>query len=133
MAEDGLWTLLRLDPDALPTGDLQLLPGGVYQRLSHRDLQPYRATAALSAPGPDSLRVYTVTYPDLDRTLRIRFQAGFPHAIEGWEEERPDGFGGDARVLTTRATRRERIMLDYWAHNGRDDVGLRAELGLDAD
>jgi hypothetical protein len=133
MVEDGLWTLLRLDPGALPTGELQLLPGGVYQRLSHRDLQPYRATATLSAPGDDGLRVYTITYPDLERTLRIAFQAAFPYAIEGWEEERPDGFGDAAHVLTTRATRRERIMLDYWAHNGRADTGLRADLGLDPD
>src|SRR5690606_1377429 len=133
MAEDVLWTLIRLDPEALPTGDVELLPGGIYQRLSHRDLRPYAAVAALSAPGDDGLRTYTVTYPDLDRTLRIRFQAAFPHAIEGWEEERPDGFGENARRLTTRAARKERIMLDYWAHNGRDDVVLRARLGLEAD
>ena len=89
------------------------------------------ATAALSAPGADSLRVYTVTYPDLDRTLRIAFQANFPHAIEGWEEERPDGFGEDAPRLTTRATRKERMMLDYWTRNGRGDEAYRARLGLD--
>lgn len=133
MPEDGLWTLLRLDPDALPTGDLRLLPSGIYQRLSHRALRPYGATATLSAPGTDSLRVYTITYPELDRTLRIRFQAAFPYAIEGWEEERPDGFGENPPRLTTRATRRERIMLDYWAHNRLGDEAYRARLGLDAD
>lgn len=133
MPEDGLWTLLRLDPEALPTGAVQLLPSGIYGRLSHRPLAPESATASLSAPGADGLRVYTVTYPALDRTLRIRFQASFPYAVEGWEEERPDGFGDAARVLSTRATRKERLMLDYWAHNGLDDESYRTRLGLDPD
>ncbi len=131
MPEDGLWTLLRLNPDALPTGGVRLLPGTIYQRLSHRPLQAVPASASLSAPDADSLRTYTVTYPDLRRTLSIRFQAAFPHAVEGWEETRPDGFGDDAPMLTTRATRRERRMLAYWQLNGTEDAHYRTELGLD--
>lgn len=126
--EDGLWTLLRLNPDALPTGELRLVPSAVYQRLSHRPLEPYAATARLSAA--ESLRTYTLHYPALDRTLSIRFRAAFPHEVEGWEETYPDGFGADAPRLTTRATRREREMLAYWQLNGPDDTSYREVLGL---
>ena len=130
MPEDGLWTLLRLDPERLPTGDVRLLPSGIYQRLSHRPLEPYSATATLSAPGDDGVRVYTLTYPDLGRTLRIVFQADFPHLIQGWEEERASGFGAGAERLTTRAVFKERLMLDYWTRNKRGDEVFRTELGL---
>ena len=132
MPEDGLWTLLRLDPDALPTGSLRLLPGTVYQRLSHRPLEAYDATATLTEASANGLRAYTLTYPALDRTLTIHFEAAFPHAIESWEETRPDGFGENPPTLTTRATRIERRMLPYWQLNGTDDIHYRTELGLDA-
>jgi hypothetical protein len=89
--------------------------------------------AALSPPGPDGLRTYTVSYPTLDRTLSIRFQADFPYAIEGWEEVRPDGSGPNPPRLTTRATRKGRLRLDYWNHNHLGDEPYRAHLGLGAE
>src|SRR5690606_15855507 len=110
---------------------VRLVPGTTYQRLSHRDLEPYRATASL-ADDPDTpgLRRYTLTYPDLDRTLTIQFAADFPHTVEGWTETRRSGFGEDARTLTTTATKREREMLAYWSHNRPADRPLRGALGL---
>jgi hypothetical protein len=130
LLEDGLWTTLRLNPDALPTGDVRLVPGTVYQRLSHLDLEPHAATATLAAdPETPGLGRYTLTYPDLDRTLTIRFSADFPHTIEGWTETRRSGPG--AEILTTTATRRARDLMAYWSLNGRADVGLREALGLD--
>ena len=126
MLEDGLWTLLRLNPDALPTGEVNLVPGTIYQRLSHRDLAPERATATLEAD-ESGLRTYTLTYPDLDRTLAITFSADFPHTVERWTETR----GSGPEALTTTATRREREMMAYWGLNSRADVERRAALGLD--
>jgi hypothetical protein len=132
LLEDGLWTTLRLNPDALPTGELRLVPGTIYQRLSHLDLEPHAATATLSDdPEAPGLQLYTLTYPDLDRTLTIRFTADFPHTIEGWTETRRSGFGPDAQVLTTTATRRARDLMAYWSLNSRADVPLREALGLD--
>jgi hypothetical protein len=127
--EDGLWTVLRLNPDALPTGALTLVPGTIYQRLSHLDLEPHAATATLTDAGA-GLRTYTLTYPDLDRTLAITFTAAFPHTIEGWTETARSGFGANARTLTTTATRRGREMMAYWSLNGRADVPRREALGL---
>jgi hypothetical protein len=132
LLEDGLWTTLRLNPDALPTGQVRLVPGTIYQRLSHLDLEPQTATASLADdPEDPGLRLYTLVYPDLDRTLTIRFTADFPHTVEGWTEVRRSGFGPDAETLTTTATRRERDMLAYWSRNKRADVPLREALGLD--
>ena len=129
MPEDGLWALIRINPDALPTGDLQLIPSAVYQRMSHLDLQPYSATASLT--GDDGRRNYRIHYPDLDRTLTIFFAADFPHQISGWEETRMSGFGEGRQMLTTRATIKEREMLPYWQLNSTADVHYREQLGLE--
>ncbi len=130
--EDGLWTLLRLNPDALPTGEITLVPGTIYQRLSHLDLEPKQATATLTDAAAPGLRTYTLTYPDLDRTLTITFTADFPHTVEGWTETYRSGFGDAARTLTTTATRKKCEMLAYWSRNKRADTPLRETLGLDS-
>lgn len=130
--EDELWNLIRLAPDALPTGAVRLIPGTLFQRLRHSALTVQEAHAELRpAEGEAGLRAYTLTYPALDRTLTIRFNAAFPHEIESWEETYRSGFGPDAKPLTTRARRNKRIMLDYWNHNHLADAALRAELGLE--
>lgn len=127
--EDDLWTTIRLNPDDLPTGRFPLIPGTLHQRLAHLPFQTYEAEATLE-DGDDGTRVYTVRYPDQGRELAITFQAAFPHEIEGWTETFRSGFGPDAEVLTTRATRKQRMMLDYWNYNDRAATDLRAELGL---
>ncbi len=130
LLEDDLWTQLRLNPDALTTGDLTLVPGTIYQRLSHLHLEPKQATATLT-DGDDGTRTYTLTYPDLDRTLAITFAADFPHTVEGWTEARRSGFGANSQTLTTTATRKAREMMPYWSLNRRADTPLRESLRLD--
>ena len=130
--EDGLWNLIRLDPEALPRGELELLIGTQFQRLSHQTWTPRIAEATLEVdPENSGLRIYTLSYPSLGRTLAIRFQAEFPHTIEGWEEVYRSGWGSGAQVLTTRATKKERRMLDYWSRHDLADAPLRRELGLE--
>lgn len=129
MLEDGLWALIRVNPEALPVGDIQLVPSAIFQRMSHLDLQPYAATASLS--GDDGRRTYRIEYPELDRTLNIYFAAEFPHEISGWEETRMSGFGEGRRLLTTRATMKGREMLPYWDLNSTEDAHYREQLGLD--
>jgi hypothetical protein len=129
--EDELWTTLRLDPAALPTGTLQLVPGSIYLRLRHVPIAAYEATAKLSPGGEEGIRVYTVTYPKLGRSLEIRFRDAFPFEIEGWQETYRSGFGPGAKELTTRATRMKRMMSPYWTQHDLDDAHLRKELGLD--
>lgn len=122
--EDGLWTLLRIDPAALPTGELRLIPSSMYQRLRHQPWVARQAVARLAAdPKNAEQMVYSLKYPELDRELRISFQKAAPHEIEAWEET----YGG----LTTRAVKKKRILLDYWSRNSVQDATFRKQLGLD--
>ncbi len=125
--EDEAWTRLRLDPDALPTGRFRALPGTIYQRLSHTPFAPHDASATLAPDtADDALRVYTIAYPALRRTLAITFRAAFPHEVERWTETYPDA----GREATTTATPRARRMLAYWTLNSPTDNVWRDSLGL---
>ena len=126
MLEDEVWTAIRLDPDKLPTGTVDMIPGTMYQRLGHIEFDVHKAQATLDEEA-DGLMAYTLSYPKLGRTLSIHFSKDFPHEIDGWEETTSRG----GQELTTKATLNKRIMLDYWAKNSLADLPLRQELGLD--
>ncbi len=130
--EDELWTRIRLAPDALPTGKLTVVPGTMTARLRHIPLAATEATATLSDldSAGTALRRFTLTYPSTSRTLSILFERAFPHAIVGWDETYPDGFGPQPKVLTTTARRTNRVMLDYWARHAVADLAWRDSLGL---
>jgi hypothetical protein len=135
LLEDEIWTRIRLDPAALPTGAIKIIPGGQFVRLKHVALGVAEATANLAetadaALSSDALYRYVVDYADLDRELAIVFEKSFPHRILAWEESCRDGFGVDARVLTTRAVRSNSMLLDYWSKNRVSDSHLRDELGI---
>ncbi len=98
-------------------------------RLRHLGWAAQRARAEIVEG--DELHTYRLEYPEIGRALEIRFRAAFPHEIEGWEETVVSGRGADARTLTTRATQKKRLMIDYWNHNSLGDRGLRDRLGLD--
>lgn len=127
--EDDLWTRLRLDPASLPTGIVEILPSMLYLRLAHRPIIPYAARATSKPAGADGIASYLLEYPEFQRTLTIRYRTAFPYEIESWEETYPDGRGGP--LLTTRALRKERLMLDYWNHNATVDAPLRKRLGIE--
>jgi hypothetical protein len=126
--EDALFNQVRLDPKKLPAGRVRMLPSLRYLRLMHKPIEPVDANAELTADGPTS--IYTVHMPSLHRTLSIRFASAFPHAIEGWTETRPDGWGTNARMLTTEAVRTHQVMEPYWQQNSNTHDGMREQLGL---
>ncbi|WP_299278421.1 septum formation inhibitor Maf [uncultured Psychroserpens sp.] len=123
--ENELWPQLRLDPKSLPVGDLEIIPSLEYVRLKHIELKAYPANAQLENG------VYTITYPDLNRQIAIHFNAQFPFDISGWEETYKDGYGINAKTLTTKATKLKTIKSPYWSKNSNDDEVLRKELGLE--
>ena len=128
LLEDELWTRLRFEPDALPTGKATVVPSLEYLRLKHQPIRAYEATLTLSEPG--GTRTYTLTYPELNRTLEIHFQGTFPYRIEGWSETYPAGFGPGSPVTTSAARRKETLLTPYWRKNANSDVSLRDTLGL---
>lgn len=122
--ENELWTQLRIDPETLPTGDLKIIPSLEYIRLKHIEFKAYEAKAELKNG------TYTITYPELERTLSINFKTQFPYTISGWEETFTDGYGSNAKTLTTRATKLETIKSAYWTKNSNADENLRETLQL---
>ncbi len=139
LLEDELWNRIRLNPAGLPTGAIRLVPGTAYCRMQHLPLRPEAATASLhtalpsaSAAGAAPSQAYTVAYAGpKQHTLNIYFEQAFPHRILGWGETYLDGPGvAQPRLLTTRATRRRSILLDYWRTHNNADAAWRDSLGL---
>ena len=122
--ENELWTQLRIDPQSLPTGDLEVIPSFEYCRLRHKEIKSYQATLELKN------NTYSIAYPELDRTLSISFNPEFPHDIISWEETFKSGFGSNAKVLTTRATKLKTIKSPYWSKNQNKHEVLRDTLQL---
>lgn len=130
--EDELWNRIRLDPETLPVGKVRLIPGTIFQRLKHTAWGVHDAVALREAhPSDAALSIYVVEYTDFKRRLSITFKKAFPHEIESWEEVYTSGFGPNAEELTTTATRKKRILSDYWRRHGTADTHLRRELGLE--
>src|SRR6478736_997100 len=70
-AEDELWTLLRLNPNQLPLGKQNLIPGLLDLRFTHQPFKTYQATtslqktsAALAGFRAEKLQTLEVTYQD---------------------------------------------------------------------
>ncbi|WP_282043272.1 septum formation inhibitor Maf [Winogradskyella flava] len=122
--ENELWTKLRIDPKTLPTGEIDIIPSLEYTRLRHKAIKAYKAIASLDNG------TYTLSYPDLNRTLKIQFNPQFPFEINGWEETSVSGYGSSAQPLKTKATKLESITSPYWSKNSNADEDLRATLKL---
>ncbi len=132
MLEDELWNRIRLNPEGLPTGDVDLIPGTIYQRFRHTAWGVHRAIITME-PHPTDVEshVCRVTYTDLSRTLTITYRKSFPHQIDAWTETQTSGSGENAVELTTTATLDKRIKSDYWRLHGNADAHLRKEFGLE--
>ncbi len=122
LMEDELWNRIRINPAALPQGKVSMLPGLLWQRLSHIKMKAEEAVLTLSKSDTffikdSSIQMYTVHYPAAQRTLQIYFQVTFPNEILGWQETYPDGFGNNKKMLTTKAVHKKTIWSDYWKHN----------------
>jgi len=131
LLEDELFTRIRLNPENLPTGKIQILPHTFYQRLKHTPFTIETAEASLE-PHKDNQewKTYTLRFTESDRLLQVYFTNNFPHKIMGWEESYKDGWGANAKKLVTKATLKKSILSDYWNHNSVSDASLRKELGL---
>lgn len=115
--ENEIWTQLRINPKSLPVGTFKIIPSIEYVRLKHKKLKAYNASAELKNDN------YTISYPELNRTLSINFTKTFPYTIESWEET--------INGLTTKATKLKTIKSSYWSKNSNKDETLRKTLQLD--
>lgn len=123
--ENELWTKLRIDPNGLPTGSIEIVPAIEYLRLKHETIKAYTANASLKNG------FYTISYPDLNRSLKINFNTQFPFDILGWEETTISGHGAATITLTSKATRLKSMKSAYWTKNTNADQELRESLKID--
>ncbi len=136
LLEDEIWIRIRLNPDFLPVGEIELLPGLFFIRLRHLDFKVQKANAELSTINDpdlsaDPIQVYTINYTSINRSLLIKFERDFPFSILAWEETYRSGWGADAKELTTRAKRTHTVVTDYWTKNSVTDSTYRKMLGLE--
>ena len=131
--EDGLWTLIRIHPEKLPTENFRLFPSTTYSRLSHTPFKVHAAEGSLTSLKEKSLEgipliEYKLTYSNQHRRVKIVFEKRFPFRIQRWEDSHKSIMGDN--ILTTKATRTHSTQLDYWnKHNNKDRV-LLEKLGL---
>jgi len=129
LLEDDLWSLIRLNPESLPTGKLDIIPSMEQTLLINSPITSTEATATLSENQSD-IRSYIISYPAMDRTLTIHFEDEFPHKITGWEETRTSGYGSNRKTLTTKAVIKKTVKTPYWQNNTNQDKHWRDTLGL---
>ncbi|SHN31454.1 hypothetical protein SAMN04488057_11931 [Cyclobacterium lianum] len=126
LAEDDLWNLIRINPNQIPTGSVQMWPSLVNQRFTHEEFEAEEAFVRLTNSS-NNRRQLEVTYGSGNRELRIDFEKEFPYPILGWEEIRTLE-NGEKEV--TRARRKAVKVIDYWTRNALEDEFLRDELKL---
>lgn len=126
--EESLFLKIRIAPQDLPQGEFLMIPSAFSRRLRHKPASALQAVSILSKM--DSVWQYIVKFKDDERYFTIDFQAAFPHKILGWSETYKDGFGANAKMLTTTAKLTHTYIDNYWQHNALGDTVLREKLGL---
>lgn len=126
MAEDDLWNLIRINPNQIPTGSVQMLPSLFYQRFTHKEFETQEAFLKVQSISENRNQL-EVNYSSGNRILRIDFEKNFPYQIMGWEEV---DVKEDGKQEVTRAKRKGLKVIDYWKKNKLEDEFLRNELNL---
>lgn len=126
--ENELWNKIRIHPEGLPTGNLNIIPSMEYIRLTHKALKSY--TASVSLTKNNGISSYKINYSELGRTLEINFSSSFPYTIESWSDSFKDGYGPNAKVLTSTGTKLKSITSPYWQKNSNEFLPLRDSLGI---
>ncbi|MGB5981957.1 MAG: septum formation inhibitor Maf [Nonlabens sp.] len=124
MLENQIPLQLRLGPENMPVGEMNVIPSLEYLRLKHKETKPYSATAKLTEIADGFL--YSIKYPELGRTIAFKTEKQFPYKILSWMDRYNDG--GRPQVSTGTLTKT--IKSDYWNKNSNADSVLRDSLNL---
>jgi hypothetical protein len=126
--EDEIWSLIRMNPEKLPLGEMKMLPSFFYLRLTHQNMEFQNVVASREKQQNDT-SCYTLDYKKLNRKLKIYFENKFPYRIVKFEESYPDGFK-NKQMMTTTGTLIKSILSPYWEKKGLIDEHLRKDMGL---
>lgn len=127
--EDDLWSLIRLNPELLPTGSQYVIPSMIFLRFRNKAPKAYKAIISFQKKSNGN-SYYNLKYPELERELTIEFTSVFPYEILGWEETHYSGFGDEKKLQTSKAKRLKTVKTDYWNKNHNKDTHWREKLKL---
>lgn len=130
LPEEGIFIRIRLSPDSLPTGRIQIIPSQIFCRFQKQAASPQPAQASLetvdsSAFSRQPHQLYRLRYSDIDRELTIAFSPEHPHGILGWEEGSASGVPPRTTAILAHTQR-----LSYWSLNRPSDAASRNETGF---
>jgi len=133
LLEDELMNLIRIDPNTIPTGSVDVLPSLMSMRMKHDSNKAQKANIAIvdyksEAFEGKQLKALTLDYKTLDRKVEIVYEASAPHEIVGWMETTPSVF--DKKDRSTVATRQVTVQEPYWKMNQKSDEERRSGIGL---
>ena len=123
LLENQVPSQLRLDPEKMPVGKIEMVPSTEYSRLTHTESNILPAIAQLTRI--DSSYVYTINYQS-GRSVKYITSNQFPYIIQSWEENFPS-HGGSSM---TRATLKNTLRTPYWTQNSAKYEVLRDSLQL---
>ena len=132
LLEDEIWNQIRMDPERLPQGVFEIIPGILTQELVHHELKIEEATGTIFHEGETN--TYELNYSSIPRKLAITYEAKFPYKILGWEEtfQTVEGWGMESKLMTTKATKISDTKLDYWERKYlKDEILRKTDLGLE--
>ena len=72
--ENELWNLVRIHPEALPTGDIKIVPSF----FAEWAIKPCLTDAFAKLMQGDSISIYTLTYPQTETRTFLYFNSKFP-------------------------------------------------------
>jgi hypothetical protein len=121
LLEDELWNRIRLGPELIPAGEVEVVPGTFFARLLHKEIKPHKAVLSLEMK--EAVGRLSLKYADLGREFEIRFDASFPYRILGWTES-------DGGRLLSRGTLLGSTKSPYWQQNALKFEHLRDSLML---
>ncbi|MDT0607338.1 septum formation inhibitor Maf [Croceitalea rosinachiae] len=126
--ENEIWTKIRINPENLPIGEIQIVPSLEFFRVKHQEIQALNAIASLETSNGTS--TYTVDYGDGIRKVSINFTSAFPYTIESWSEEFKSGYGSNSKLMTSKGIKLKSLKTPYWRQNSNKDSFLRDSLGI---
>lgn len=122
--EDEIWNRIRLDHESLPVGDVRVIPGLFHTRLNHTEIDIRKAVAERTET--DTAHLYTVVFPQEQRSLAIAYEKQFPFRILGWRERWKE----HGVEMETAAVLDKTLYTDYWMKNSNEYLHLRDTLNL---
>ncbi|WP_167341878.1 septum formation inhibitor Maf [Nonlabens sp. SY33080] len=124
LLENQIPSQLRLGPLKMPVDTLNIVPSAEFLRLKHIDAEPMEAIAKLREL-PDGY-LYSVNYPEINRTIAYKTEKEFPFRILNWMERYMD----NQIPMVSTASLKKTIKTDYWNKNSNKFAHLRDSLQL---